>query len=120
MKIHFWQDMEWEVVTAGLSRKIITGVNVMSAQVRLEKGTVVPEHAHHNEQITYVMEGKLQFRIAGELLILNSGQVLVIPPNLAHQVVALEASLVLDNFSPIRQDWLDHTDTYLQTPPTNS
>jgi quercetin dioxygenase-like cupin family protein len=114
MKIQTWQDMEWEVVTRGLSRKIITGVNVMSAQVRLDKGTVVPEHSHRNEQITYVLEGALQMYVPGDQFEMRAGQVLVIPPDVPHRVVALEPSLVLDNFSPIRQDWLDHTDAYLR------
>jgi quercetin dioxygenase-like cupin family protein len=118
MKIHTWQEMEWEVVTPGLSRKIITGVNVMSAQVRLDKGTVVPEHAHRNEQITYLLQGALEFHVPGEQFQLHAGQVLVIPPDVPHRVVALEPSLVLDNFSPIRQDWLNHTDTYLQQAPS--
>jgi quercetin dioxygenase-like cupin family protein len=116
MKVQSWQDMEWEVVTEGLSRKIITGVNVMSAQVRLEKGTSVPEHAHHHEQISYVLQGAMKFGVPGEELIVRAGQVLVIPPNVPHRAEALEPSLVLDNFSPIRQDWLDGTDSYLRRP----
>jgi quercetin dioxygenase-like cupin family protein len=116
MKAQSWQDMEWEIVTQGLARKIITGTNVMSAQVRLDIETVVPEHAHHNEQISYVMQGALRFTIAGEELTVNAGQVLVVPPHVPHGVVALEPSLVLDTFSPIRQDWLDHTDAYLRQP----
>jgi quercetin dioxygenase-like cupin family protein len=116
MKVQSWQDMEWEVVTQGLSRKIITGTKVMSAQIRLEKGTVVPEHAHPNEQISYVVQGALRFLIKGEELIVSAGQVLVIPPDVPHQAVALDQTLALDNFSPIRQDWLDHTDSYFRQP----
>ncbi len=116
MKAHTWEEMEWEVVTQGLARKIITGGNVMCAQVRLDKGTVVPVHAHHHEQISYVIAGLLKFNVAGEELMVKAGQVLVLPTNVPHGVLALEPSLVLDNFSPIRQDWLDHTDAYLRQP----
>jgi quercetin dioxygenase-like cupin family protein len=47
-------------------------------------------------------------------MVVRAGQVLVLPPNVPHGALALEASLLLDNFSPIRQDWLDHTDSYLR------
>jgi quercetin dioxygenase-like cupin family protein len=114
MKAQSWQELEWEVVIPGLARRIITGAKLMCAQIRLEQGTIVPEHAHVNEQVSYVMEGSLKFWIAGEELIVSAGQVLVIPSDVPHRVCALEASLVLDSFSPIRQDWLDHTDTYFQ------
>jgi quercetin dioxygenase-like cupin family protein len=114
MKIQSWQDLEWEELAEGLSRKIITGLNVMCAQVRLEKGVLVSEHAHHNEQISYVLQGAMKFGVPGEELIVRAGQVLVIPPNIPHRVEALEPSLVLDTFSPIRQDWLDGTDSYLR------
>jgi quercetin dioxygenase-like cupin family protein len=112
MKVQSWQEIDWEVVTKGLARRIITGAKLMSAQIRLDAGTVIPEHAHPNEQISYVMEGALKFCIRGEELIVHAGQVLVIPSDVPHRVVALEPTLAIDNFSPIRQDWLDHTDFY--------
>jgi len=114
MKVQSWQQIDWEPVTKGLARKIITGEKVMSAQIRLEEGTLIPEHAHPNEQISYVVEGALKFWIGREELILRAGDVLVIPADLPHKVMALEKTLALDTFSPIRQDWLDHTDSYFQ------
>ncbi len=119
MKVRAWRNMEWEQVTRGLARKIITGEKVMSAQVHLEKGARVPEHAHANEQISHILEGSLKFWVAGEILVLGPGDVLVIPPDVPHGVLALEETLVLDVFSPIRQDWLDHTDGYLRATDTD-
>lgn len=112
MKIHSWKNMPWEAVTADISRKIITGANEMIAHVYLKRAAVVPEHSHVSEQISYILEGALEFTIEGEKLVISSGEVLVIPPNVPHKAVALEDTLDLDIFSPIRQDWLDHTDTY--------
>ena len=112
MKTYTWDDMPWEVVTPGISRKIITGQNEMATHVLLKKGAVVPEHSHVSEQITYVLEGVLRFTIGGEEIVVGAGQVLVIPPNVPHMAVALEDTLDMDLFSPIRQDWLDGTDTY--------
>ena len=112
MKIHIWNDMPWEEVTPVISRKIITGTNEMATFVRLKKGAVVPEHSHVSEQISYVTEGALRFTIDAKEIDLAAGQVLVIPPNVPHAAVALEDTLEMDLFSPIRQDWLDGTDTY--------
>jgi quercetin dioxygenase-like cupin family protein len=112
MQIHSWSDMAWEGVTHDISRRIITGANEMIAQVYLKKDALVPEHSHVSEQISYIVEGALKFWVGGEELVLKAGQVLVIPPNVPHKALALEDTLDLDIFSPIRQDWLDHTDTY--------
>ena len=114
MEIHTWKDMSWEKVTADISRKIISAENEMIAHVYLKRGAVVPEHAHVSEQITYILEGALKFWILGEELLVGAGQVLVIPPNVPHKALALEDTLDVDIFSPIRRDWLDHSDTYFR------
>ena len=114
MKIYAWENMPWEKVTDAIDRKIITGENEMVAQVYLKKNAVVPEHAHVSEQITYILEGALKFWIQGEEMVVAAGQVLVIPPNVPHKAMALEDTLDVDIFSPIRRDWLDGTDSYFQ------
>ncbi len=114
MQLHSWEQMAWEPVTRNLSRKVIWGVNITVAQIDLKKGAVVPEHAHVSEQVTLLLRGALQFRVGDEEVVLRPGEVLVTPPNIPHQVLALEDTLAIDVFSPIRQDWLDHTDDYFQ------
>jgi quercetin dioxygenase-like cupin family protein len=115
MEVHRWKDILWEEVTPDISRKIIAGSNEMIAQVFLRKGAVVPEHAHVSEQITYILEGALQFWIDNQELVVRAGEVLVIPPDVPHKATALEDTLDVDLFSPIRQDWLDKTDSYFRT-----
>lgn len=117
MEVKTWNDIPWEKVTPELSRKIITGGNEMLAQVLLEKDAFVPEHSHPSEQITYILEGALKLWAGQQEFVIRAGQVLVIPPNVPHKAVALERTLDLDIFSPIRQDWLDHTDSYFQKQP---
>ncbi len=112
MNVLSWNELPWEEVTSDISRKIITGKSEMIAHVLLKKGALVPEHSHVSEQITYILSGALKFRIAGEELLVSAGQVLVIPSGVPHMAVALEETLDVDIFSPIRQDWLDGTDTY--------
>ncbi len=112
MRVQRWKDMPWEKVTEEISRKIITGENEMIAHVYLKKDAIVPEHSHVSEQITYILEGALKFWINDEELTVSAGEVLVIPPRVAHKAVALADTLDVDIFSPIRLDWLDHTDSY--------
>jgi quercetin dioxygenase-like cupin family protein len=112
-----WDEMEKEPVIDGIDRRIITGEQAMLAHVYLKKGAVVPLHAHHNEQITYILEGVLRFWIgdeASEPIDINAGEVLHIPSNVPHKAEALEDTLDVDIFSPPRQDWLDKTDDYFR------
>lgn len=110
-----WSDLPKETVTAQLSRRLVTGDRMMLAQVYLEKGCVVPRHSHENEQITWILEGALHFWIGedgAEEIVVRAGEVLHIPSNVPHRALALEDTLDVDIFSPPRQDWLDHTDSY--------
>ena len=112
MQYFVWDEMPKEVVTETIGRKIVTGEKVMMAQVFLAKGAVVPEHQHDAEQITYILEGALKFTLEGKEVLVEKGQVLVIPSNVPHMAVAMEDTLDLDVFSPIRHDWLNKTDNY--------
>ncbi|HEY9428105.1 MAG TPA: cupin domain-containing protein [Gemmatimonadaceae bacterium] len=116
---HFrWTDLHKESVTDQLSRRLVTGDRMMLAQVYLDKGCIVPKHSHENEQITWIVEGALKFWIGddgSEEVIVRAGEVLHIPSNVPHKAEALEDTLDVDIFSPIRQDWLDHTDSYFHS-----
>ncbi|SPE38931.1 Cupin 2, conserved barrel domain protein [Candidatus Sulfopaludibacter sp. SbA6] len=114
MEHYTWDSMEKEVLSATISRKIISGEKAMVAQVFLAKGAVVPEHHHESEQITYILEGALKFEIEGREIVVAKGQVLRIPSHVPHRAVALEDTLDLDIFSPIRHDWLIKDDQYLR------
>lgn len=112
-----WDDVERETVTPLLDRKLITGEQMMMAQVFLKKGCVVPRHQHHNEQFTYILDGCLRFWIGedeSEIQDVRAGEVLFIPANVWHKAEALEDTLDLDVFSPPREDWLNKTDEYLR------
>jgi quercetin dioxygenase-like cupin family protein len=112
-----WDDMPKERVSDTLQRRLITGERMMLAHVYLDKGTIVPKHAHDNEQLTYILEGALRFWLGDEgerELVVSAGEVLYIPSNLPHKAEALEDTLDVDVFSPPRQDWLDRTDGYLR------
>jgi quercetin dioxygenase-like cupin family protein len=112
-----WDDMPKEKVSDQLDRRLVTGDRIMLAHVYLKKGCLVPQHAHENEQITYVVEGALRFWIGtdrAQELVVGAGEVLHIPSNVPHEALALEDTLDVDVFSPPRQDWLNKTDDYLR------
>ena len=114
MEHYTWDEMEKEVLSPTIGRKIISGEKAMVAQVFLAKGAVVPEHHHESEQITYILEGALEFHLEGKTVVVSAGQVLRIPSHVPHAAVALEDTLDLDIFSPIRHDWLAKDDAYLR------
>jgi len=109
-----WADIEVEQLSSLIGRQFIVGSNMMIARVLLKKGAHVPLHSHHNEQITYVLDGALKFLIEGKEVIVHSGEVLCIPPHVPHEAFALEDTVDLDIFNPPRQDWIDRDDAYLR------
>ena len=113
---HFrWSDLPEERVTDVISRKLITGDGMMLAHVYLKKDALVPQHSHHNEQLTYIISGALHFYIGANRereVIVREGEVLHIPSHVVHEARALEDTLDVDVFNPPRQDWLDGTDSY--------
>jgi quercetin dioxygenase-like cupin family protein len=115
---HRWDDIEAEAMKGAITRKMIASDKTMIAQVFLKKGDVVPTHAHHNEQFTYIVSGALHF-VLGEPdqareVTVREGEVLIIPSNVPHSAVALEDTFDLDVFNPPREDWLNKTDDYLR------
>ncbi len=113
-QLYRWDDVVDENVTEMLSRRLVTGEREMVAQISMKKGCYVPNHQHESEQMTYVLKGALKFCIGGKQITVRENEILHIPSGVLHDAVALEDTFELDVFSPIRQDWIDHTDDYLR------
>ena len=111
-----WDQMPREELHDRLSRRLITGDQVMLAHVYLKEGCVVPKHSHENEQFTYILEGALRFLVGDEAeeIVVRAGEVLHLPANVPHEAHALEDTLDVDVFYPPRADWLNKTDAYLR------
>jgi quercetin dioxygenase-like cupin family protein len=109
-----WNTVELENLNPLLQRQMIVGQDIMVARVLMKKGCIVPEHSHHNEQVTYILEGALRFWIDGKEIVVNAGEVLTIPPHMPHKAEALVETVDLDVFTPPRADWLNRTDNYLR------
>jgi quercetin dioxygenase-like cupin family protein len=114
MKLYGWNQIEQEQLNPRVGRKAIHGTNMTIARLEIQKDAKVPEHSHVNEQVTMVERGALKFFIEGREQIVRAGEVLAIPPNAPHAVVALEDTVVVDIFSPAREDWLRGDDAYLR------
>ena len=109
-----WHTIELENLNPLLQRQFVIGQSMMLARVVLKKGCIVPEHSHHNEQITFIAEGALKFWIDGREIVVNAGEVLLIPPHMPHKAEALVDTVDFDAFCPPRQDWINKTDKYLR------
>ena len=109
-----WGTVQLEDLNPLLQRQFVVGQEIMIARVLLKKGCIVPEHSHHNEQLTYILEGALKFWIDGRVIVVNTGEVLTIPANMPHKAEALVDTVDLDVFTPPRADWINKTDRYLR------
>lgn len=112
--LHSFNTMPMERMSATIARQFVTAQGAMLARIVLEQGAVVAEHSHYNEQISYILEGALRFRVAGQEKVVRAGEVLIIPPNVPHSAEALERTVDLDVFTPPRQDWITGDDAYLR------
>src|SRR2546423_2579451 len=93
---------------------MVVGDKIMLARVLLKKGAHVPRHHHHNEQVSYILEGALKFCIDGKEVVVHAGEVLCIPAHMPHKAEAVEDTVDLDVFYPPRQDWISKNDAYLR------
>lgn len=98
---------EWHEAAEGIIRKIFApGDRIMSMMLEFQTGAVGPAHAHPHEQITFVISGKLRLTVGGAVHEIAAGEQLVVPGGAMHEVQALERSVVLETFTPLREDLL--------------
>jgi len=101
------EDIAWEQVEPGVKRKVLSfDDRIMMVKVAFDTGGVGALHHHHHTQISYVAAGEFEISIAGEKKILRAGDGYYIPPNEIHGAVCLEAGVLVDVFSPIREDFI--------------
>ena len=91
----------------GVTLRVISGQNVLTAWIRLAPGAVVPTHHHLAEQLGVVLEGGMDLTIGDETRLLEAGATYVIPPNVPHAATATaDGILLLESFSPPRDDYV--------------
>ncbi|HXS96684.1 MAG TPA: cupin domain-containing protein [Candidatus Limnocylindrales bacterium] len=114
MPLYNWNLLPEEQLNPLISRKAIHMKGLTIARLHLAKGAVVPEHRHVHEQVATVERGALKFFIEGRELVLKSGESLAIASDIPHRVEAIEDTVVVDVFSPSREDWQSGNDSYLR------
>jgi unsaturated pyranuronate lyase len=102
-----WNSIKKENTAPGIQRQMVIGKNIMVCRFTFEPFLVTPEHTHPHEQVTLVVQGKVKFTIEGDVKIMSPGDVLYFPPNNRHGATMLDEEVILiDIFSPIREDFL--------------
>jgi len=100
-------DIPWEVVGDGVRRKIMSWDDkLMLVRVEFQRNGVGVLHQHYHSQITHVESGLFEVEIGGEKKVLKAGDAYYIPPNVWHGCVCLEAGVLIDVFSPMREDFI--------------
>src|SRR5215471_10667375 len=106
MTIYDWKTIPTESLNPLVTRQAIHMNGLTIARLRLTKDARVPEHSHVHEQVSSVEKGALEFSFPDRQVVVRDGQSVAIPSNLPHSVVALEDTVVVDVFSPCREDWM--------------
>ena len=109
MKTHIRNsDVPLEKVGEGVTRQIMGyDSDLMLVKVNFTKGGIGYAHNHVHQQVSYVMEGKFEVEIEGKKEILEKGDAFVVPSNVMHGAVCLEDGILIDTFSPMREDFLN-------------
>lgn len=114
MGVHRWHEQPIEELNPSIERQLVHTEAMTIARIRLLAGAVVPRHAHPHEQVANVLEGSLHFVLGEEETVVSAGESMIVPGGVPHEVEALADSLVLDVFSPVRDDWVRGDDAYLR------
>src|SRR5215213_7632679 len=111
-----WSRVPVEVLDDGTERQMIVGERVMVCRLRFAPRVVTPPHEHPHEQITLVERGRVLFTVGDEQRVAEAGDVLHFPPGSWHGATMLEEEVVLiDIFSPVREDFLTSSQYYGHT-----
>ena len=102
-----WTDIPVEHPAEGIERQMVVGERIMIVRFRFVPFLVTPEHTHMHEQMSLVVSGRVRFFVEGEERMASPGDVLHFPPNCLHGATMMDEEVVLiDIFSPIREDFL--------------
>jgi len=99
----------------GESRQLIEGIELttlvhgdktLMGQFKIAKGSAIPTHSHPHEQTGFMVSGKLRFIVDGEIKDVELGDSWCLPGGVEHSAEALEDAVVIEVFSPVREDYL--------------
>ncbi|MCC8143687.1 MAG: cupin domain-containing protein [Tannerellaceae bacterium] len=103
----FEKNIQWEPMAKGVVRQILGyNENLMTVKVKFETGCVAASHSHPHSQTTTVVSGRFEFTVGDETQVIGTGDGVYIRPDVVHACKCLEAGIVIDSFSPMREDFL--------------
>jgi len=98
-------ELEYFKPIEGLKAKVVHTETQTYAFWEIEKGTILPEHKHPHEQISFVSKGELELTIENETKLVSKGMFSYIPPNTIHSARAISDVELTDVFTPVREDF---------------
>ena len=105
--IHYEDTKAVEMLPGVVRRTMTAGERMMLILVTIAKGSVVPSHTHPHEQTGYLVSGRMEFKLGKEKVEMEAGDSWLVPPDVPHEVKALEDCTIIDVFSPPREDYRD-------------
>ena len=100
-------DIPWEQVENGIYRKVMAyDEKLMLVKVRFEPGKIGTLHCHHHSQISQVESGVFEIEIDGRKKMLKQGDAYYVPPDTLHGARCIEPGVLIDVFSPMREDFI--------------
>jgi len=100
-------DQEWQYASPGIQRQVYGyDDRVMLVKVKFEKAAVGEVHQHPHTQVSYVESGVFEVTIADEKQLVKTGDGFYVPPSTLHGCVCLEPGVLIDVFSPYREDFI--------------
>ena len=100
-----------ERVDQGITRQLLGfGPDLMAVRVWFDEGAIGYQHHHHHTQVSYVESGIFEATIEGETKVLKAGDAFYVASNEMHGAVCKQAGVLIDIFSPQREDFLEETD----------
>ncbi|WP_175954100.1 cupin domain-containing protein [Burkholderia sp. BCC0405] len=103
-----WSDVPLETLNEYIQRQVVSGDQLTLAMLHMKAGAWVATHSHPNEQLTYILSGKVLFRYGTSLeheAVVSAGELFHIPAGVPHNAKCLENAIDLDIFTPPRTDW---------------
>jgi quercetin dioxygenase-like cupin family protein len=100
-------EVGWVAAAPGIRRKVLCHDDgIMLVRFAFEAGAVGAEHSHPHKQVSVIESGVFDLTIAGKTKRLKAGDSYLVAPDLLHSAVAVEAGVIVDVFSPLREDFL--------------
>jgi quercetin dioxygenase-like cupin family protein len=85
---------------------LVHGEKTLMGQFKIAKGSAIPAHSHPHEQTGFMISGKIRFNVEGEVMDVETGDSWCLPGGVEHSAEALEDSIIIEVFSPVREDYL--------------